>query len=80
MPSEFVERELSKMGGGGKVSTLEFVNQVVKQMRESGLQFDEDEVRPPRIVDDLWELHKRGIIRFSDDLLQFEKLNQQANP
>ncbi|GGP19926.1 hypothetical protein GCM10007981_05580 [Thermocladium modestius] len=78
MPSEFVERELSKMGGG-KVSTLEFVNQVVKQMRESGLQFDEDEVRP-RIVDDLWELHKRGIIRFSDDLLQFEKLNQQANP
>ncbi len=77
MSSEFVERELSKISGG-KASTLEFVNKVVNQMREAGLKFDEDEIRP-RIIDELWELHKRGVIRFSDDLLQFEKLNQQAN-
>ncbi|MGC8596869.1 MAG: hypothetical protein ACP5NY_03010 [Thermocladium sp.] len=73
MLSDMVVKALNKVTG--KVSTVEFVNMVVAQLRESGEQVNEDEVRP-RIVDELWELHKRGVIRFSDDLIQFEKTQQ----
>lgn len=73
MLSNMVVKALNKVTG--KVSTVEFVNMVVAQLRESGEQVNEDEIRP-RIVDELWELHKRGVIRFSDDLIQFEKTQQ----
>jgi len=75
MLSDAVIKALNKVTG--KVSTVEFVNMVIAQLREGGTQLNEDEARP-RIVDELWELHKRGIIKFSNDLIQFEKTQQTA--
>lgn len=81
MPSNEIEvltgiinNELGKLKSGDKVRTIEFVNKVIKEFSGGNKLSEEDETRlRPMVVDVLWELQRKGIIKFSDDLLIFEK-------
>lgn len=81
MPSNEIElltgiinNELGKLKPGDKVRTIEFVNKVIEEFSKGNKLSEEDETRlRPMVVDVLWELQRKGIIKFSDDLLIFEK-------
>lgn len=71
---EIVGKRLSGIKAGDKVKTLDFVNAVIGELSKSINMSKEDEVRyRPMVVDVLWELQRKGIVRFTDDLLFFEK-------
>ncbi|ABW01661.1 hypothetical protein [Caldivirga maquilingensis] len=72
--SRIINDELSRLKPGDKVRTIDFVNSIMVNLSKGGRLSDEDEARlRPMIVDILWELQRRGLVKFSDDLLVFEK-------
>ncbi len=72
--SRIINDELSRLKPGDKVRTIEFVNNIMATLSKGSRLSDEDEARlRPLIVDVLWELQRKGVVKFSDDLLFFEK-------
>lgn len=72
--SRIINDELSRLKPGDKVRTIEFVNNIMATLSKGSKLSDEDEARlRPLIVDVLWELQRKGVVKFSDDLLFFEK-------
>ncbi|WP_291764647.1 hypothetical protein [Caldivirga sp. UBA161] len=72
--SRVINEELSRLKPGDKVRTIDFVNSIIANLSKGSRLTDEDEARlRPLIVDVLWELQRRGVVKFSDDLLIFEK-------
>ena len=72
LAKEIVEKFLKELKGG-KIKTIDFVNNVIDEVKKH-IQIDEDTeitVRP-YIVDVLWEYHKKKIIKFDSDLLNFD--------
>ncbi len=71
---QIVEEELEKIPPGTRMKTIEFVDSVIRRLREQIELSEEQEADiRPLVVDVLWELHKRGVIRFDDTLIRFEK-------
>ncbi len=71
-----IKEELDKLQRGTRVRTLDFVNNVVTRLREKLGEFNEDvevDIRG-KIVDILWELQRKNIIKFDETLIRFEKL------
>lgn len=58
-----------------KVRTIDFVNEVIRELKKE-IEIDSErevEIRP-LIVDILWQYRKRGLVKFDDSLLTFEKI------
>ncbi|KUO93561.1 MAG: hypothetical protein AT713_02345 [Caldivirga sp. JCHS_4] len=73
--SRIVGEELSRLKPGDKVRTIEFVNKVMEEYGKEVKLSEDDEARlRPMVVDVLWELQRRGVVKFSDDLLVFERV------
>ena len=73
--NEIILKKLKSLPKNIKVKTIEFVNEVVNELK-SITELGEDleiEIRP-KIVDILWEFRRKGIIQFDDTLLTFEKV------
>ncbi|WP_292000348.1 hypothetical protein [Caldivirga sp.] len=72
--NRIINDELSKLKPGDKVRTIDFVNNVISSLSKGSRLSEDDEARlRPQVVDVLWELQRRGVVKFSDDLLVFEK-------
>ncbi|MGC9135639.1 hypothetical protein [Caldivirga sp.] len=72
--NRIINDELSKLKPGDKVRTIDFVNNVISSLSKGSRLSEDDEARlRPQVVDVLWELQRRGVVKFSDDLLIFEK-------
>ncbi|MGC8570346.1 MAG: hypothetical protein ACP5L1_03350 [Caldivirga sp.] len=72
--NRIINDELSKLKPGDKVRTIDFVNNVISSLSKGSRLSEDDEARlRPQVVDILWELQRRGVVKFSDDLLIFEK-------
>ncbi len=59
-----------------KVRTIDFVNEIIKELKKE-IEIDSDkevEIRP-LIVDILWQYRKKGLVKFDDSLLTFEKIS-----
>ncbi len=73
---QIVLEELSKLQRGTKVRTLDFVNNIVNKLKEKTGEISEEmEVNiRGKIVDILWELQRKKIVKFEETLIRFEKL------
>ncbi len=73
---QIILEELSKLQRGTKVRTLDFVNNIVNKLKEKTGEISEEmEVNiRGKIVDILWELQRKKIVKFEETLIRFEKL------
>lgn len=73
---QIILEELSKLQRGTKVRTLDFVNNIVNKLKEKTGEISEEmEVNiRGKIVDILWELQRKKIVKFEETLIKFEKL------
>ncbi len=70
-----VLEELGRVQPHMKIKTIDFVNNVIEKLR-SVIELNEElevELRS-KVVDILWELQRRGVVRFEDTLIRFEKV------
>ncbi len=73
--SRCVLERLGKIDKNVKVRTLDFVNSVIEEIRARvGLSESEEMIARSRVVDLLWELRRRGVLKFDDDLLYFQRV------
>jgi len=73
---EIILDELNKLSRGTKIRTLDFVNTVINRLKEKVGDISEElEVNiRSRIVDILWDLQRRKVVKFEETLIRFEKL------